>query len=1359
MRSIRWMSLGLAACLLFVFGPVACSSWMAGHNSPAAAAAPVALSGKASKGIIQKGVVTTYELVRGSWLQRGGTTLTDATGGYSLSLAGYLGGPARLTLTAGATSTMIWDGTTGNGHTFGVAEPLPADFRMSTVLPSLGSSVVSNIPITPYTNMAAAMVETGLAAATPASVQAAIGTVNMMTGFDVSTTAVVDVTSSAAMAAATPAQQQAAAMAAAVTSLAGSGSIATAVSSLASSMAGGQFTSSSAVTPADLVAAWTAVLNNPAITSNLGGTVQTNLQLAGNNVTNQTVNGTYTPTLAAPAHLAYGSSTVVYVQGVAASSDLPTNTGGQAASYSVSPALPDGLALAADTGVISGTPTTATAVASYTVTALNAAGHATATLTITVSAAPAVPVVPGGPSAPAGLSYTVASASYGLNLAIAANSPSSTGGAVASYSVSPSLPAGLGLNTVTGVLSGTPTAVTAQATYTVTAVNAAGHTQAGIVMTVLAVPTVSAFAASTDTVVAGDASILSFTFQGGAGVITQSGYVPSAAIPDSPVLPGPTAVTSGGTLSVHPAISTTYTLTVTNAANVAAHATTIVHVVPAPQIGSFTAAAKRIFSGGHDLLTAVFSHGASASVDHGVNAITSNGSKGTGALIQDTTFTLTVQPTVAGNPVTAQAEVGIFGSLVPAAGLLNDNFQLLVASAADSAHRIYAVDQGASTISLLTPNTYPNPTAWTVSTIAGIKGLTGYADGGLGVSTFNQPSGIAVDASGLVYVADQGNDLIRLLTPNHYPNATAWTSSTLAGTPYANDGSHPLFYGPTGLAVDSTHGNIFLTDANALIWQLTPNQYPNPASWTSSTIDGGGGQGGIAVDGTGVLFVTDNVLGTIRMVTPDTYPNPTTWTVSTIAGLPSGSFTTFTAPYGIAVDATGNVYVADYMDVPDPQGGPATGPGPTVSVLMPAADHANYAVTVIGGIPGVNGNQDGLPGASTFQRPIGVSVAGSGQILVADNSGIRMLSTTTPANPATWSASTPASNSTSEGSADGAPGTAVFNEPAGVAVDAAGKVYVADTYNDTIRMLTPAVSGGLTTYTLSTIAGVAGAFAAADGTLGTSTFGYPYGVAADRAGNVYVADYYFSTISQITPPANNHTANWVSTTIAGNSNATGADDSPSPSTFRYPEDLAVDAAGNIFVADSYNNSIRMITPTTADGVTTWVVSTIAGGGATRGSDDGYYGDSTLNFPTGLAVDGYGNVYVVDDNGALIRMITPPASNGTAQWYLSTIAGVVDTLGDTDSADGPATFDAFHLTVDGAGNIYVADMSNNGIRLLTPSTYPYPFPNPATWTVTTVVSASNSLSGSARFTSPEGLAVDPTSGGLFCVMPDVLMQVW
>ena len=216
-------------------------------------------------------------------------------------------------------------------------------------------------------------------------------------------------------------------------------------------------------------------MQRPAISILLAASLAGSLGLACGSATTTPVPGGGQPGNTPPSGLAYSVNPAVYTTGVAITANTPSSSGGAATSYSVSPPLPAGLSLNTSTGVVSGTPTAVTSAATYTVTAGNLAGTTTVGLVITVNAA----VV-----APSGLAYSVNPAVYTVGVAITANTPSSSGGAVTSYSVSPPLPAGLSLNTSTGVVSGTPTAVTSAATYTVTAGNLAGTTTVGLVITV-----------------------------------------------------------------------------------------------------------------------------------------------------------------------------------------------------------------------------------------------------------------------------------------------------------------------------------------------------------------------------------------------------------------------------------------------------------------------------------------------------------------------------------------------------------------------------------------------------------------------------------------------------------------------------------------------------------------------------------------------------------------------------------------------------------------------------------------------------------------------------------------------------------
>ncbi len=264
--------------------------------------------------------------------------------------------------------------------------------------------------------------------------------------------------------------------------------------------------------------------------------------------TNTTVNITINN---APISLTYSTNPATYCAGVLITNNTPTNSGGSATSYSVSPALPAGLSLNAATGVISGTPTTTAGVAAttYTVTATNSCGSATVGVVITIS-----------PAAPTALNYTTTNPSYCVGTAIPANNPSNTGGAPSSYSVSPALPAGLSLNTSTGVITGTPTAITAAGNYTVTATNSCGSTTKVINITVNQAPSIT-YSTNPATYCAG-VLITNNTPTNSGGPVTS--YSVSPALPAGLSLSAASGVISGTPTATNGVATATYTVTATN---------------------------------------------------------------------------------------------------------------------------------------------------------------------------------------------------------------------------------------------------------------------------------------------------------------------------------------------------------------------------------------------------------------------------------------------------------------------------------------------------------------------------------------------------------------------------------------------------------------------------------------------------------------------------------------------------------------------------------------------------------------------------------------------------------------------------
>jgi sugar lactone lactonase YvrE len=322
----------------------------------------------------------------------------------------------------------------------------------------------------------------------------------------------------------------------------------------------------------------------------------------------------------------------------------------------------------------------------------------------------------------------------------------------------------------------------------------------------------------------------------------------------------------------------------------------------------------------------------------------------------------------------------------------------------------------------------------------------------------------------------------------------------------------------------------------------------------------------------------------------------TPYAFTNFAGLPgaiganngTGSAARFNFPTGVVVDSVGNVYVADTDNH-------------TIRKITPAR-----VVTTLAGSAGQSGSANGTGSAARFSNPIGVAVDRAGNVYVGDNLNhtIRKI---TPAGVVT----TLAGSAGQTGSADGTGSAARFSYPNGVAVDSATNVYVADTGNFTIRKITP--DGTVTTLTGASAAGLS----------------YPAGVAVDSATNVYVADTGNQTIRKITPGG-------AVTTLAGGSGQAGsADGSGSAAQFWGPKDVAVDSAGNVYVADYFNHIIRKITPSGA-------VTTLAGSAGQSGGVDGAGSTARFNLPFSLAVNSAGTLYVADSGNNRITIGTPPS---------------------------------------------------------------------------------------------------------------------
>ncbi len=301
-----------------------------------------------------------------------------------------------------------------------------------------------------------------------------------------------------------------------------------------------------------------------------------------------------------------------------------------------------------------------------------------------------------------------------------------------------------------------------------------------------------------------------------------------------------------------------------------------------------------------------------------------------------------------------------------------------------------------------------------------------------------------------------------------------------------------------------------------------------------------------------------------------------------------------------------------------------------------------------------------------LKSPVGVAVDSQGNVYVADhdNHAIRKIA---PEGTLSTLAGMPGES----GSRDGEGSAARFHGPRGVAVDAKGNVYVADNLNHTIRKITPEGR-------VSTFAGAAGEAGAADDKGGAARFNSPMGLALDRAGNLYVADFLSFTIRKITPEGQ------VSTLAGAAGRAGAADGKRSAARFNFAGGVGADAAGNVYVGDTGNHAVRKVTPS-------GVVSTLAGALGKPGTVDGKGGSARFNRPGGAAVDAAGNVYVAGNGDHTIRKISPGGR-------VSTLAGAAGEPGLADGRGSAARFKGpIGVAVDAQGNVYVGDTENNAAR--------------------------------------------------------------
>jgi len=310
---------------------------------------------------------------------------------------------------------------------------------------------------------------------------------------------------------------------------------------------------------------------------------------------------------------------------------------------------------------------------------------------------------------------------------------------------------------------------------------------------------------------------------------------------------------------------------------------------------------------------------------------------------------------------------------------------------------------------------------------------------------------------------------------------------------------------------------------------------------------------------------------------------------------------------------------------------------------------------------GAIGADNGNTGVASFSNLMGLAIDSAGNIYVADSRNNLIRKVSADGTVTTFA------GSGKQGSVDGKGSAASFFFPAALAVNAHGIVYVADTQNNLIRKITP--DG-----TVSTLAGRPTVLTKNNpGAL--ERFDNPYGIAVDRLGNVFVADWDKDQIKEINPEGK--------VSLFAGTGERGLKDGPADSaSFYLPEGIAFDKTGNLYVADTYNNRIRKITPG-------GVVSTIAGK-TRKGHANGKGENASFWHPDGIAVDNGGNVYVADVENNKVRKISPAG-------VVTDFAGTGLHGSENGRADKASFFRPFGLAIDKSGNLFVADYQNNVIR--------------------------------------------------------------
>jgi len=624
-------------------------------------------------------------------------------------------------------------------------------------------------------------------------------------------------------------------------------------------------------------------------------------------------------------------------------------------------------------------------------------------------------------------------------------------------------------------------------------------------------------------------------------------------------------------------------------------------------------------------------------------------------------------------------------------------------------------------------------TSGTITVVAG-SGAQGYSGdgvvGGAANASLYRPVAVAVDGSGNVYIADSYNCVVRKVD-------TAKTITTVAGTAgQCNASGNNLSY-PSGLALDGS-GNLFIGDYNncrVSRMVLATKALSNYAGNGTCGYTGDNGPAtnaelyypsGVATDSAGDVFIADSSNCVIREV------KKSTGVITTVAGNNTCGFSgdggkatsaQMNQVFALAVNGAGTtVTFSDYYNQRVRQftvggnintvagtgtacsgacgeGGAATSAGlyNPVGVAVTSggtiylANSTNYVVdsfTVGGNIKLVAGNHsynietlmNGAPANGVvLMFPYGIAVDPSNNMFVADSNNFMVRELVNSSGLVNYFAGNGAYGYSGDG---GKATSAGLTYDYGVARDSSGNIYIADTYDCLVRKVD--TGGNISTFAGLVVSGAPRCGVAGDG--GPATQGelnYPYGLAADTKGNLYIADFYNHAVRKV--------SGGTLSTVAGILGVGGysGDGGPATSGLLYePTGVAVDPAGNVFIADYASCRVRKVNAATG------FITTVAGNGTCGFTGDGIAVQNGVAYPQGVAVDANDNLFI-SDNYNIVRWVSPSG-------IMTTIAGTGagGYSGDGGLATAALLNEPTGITLDSSGNVLVSDYNNLRVRKIT-----------------------------------------------------------